>query len=123
MADTELDIALRPVAVELIADFGQTMTFYEETTTFSAATNDVTVGTATERVVKGAPIRGVTAAMRELDLIEDADVYTLVAAKDAIFTPITSMRCLAGGVNYQIIRIDEVRTGEQIGYWKIYLRK
>lgn len=122
---TELDDKLLPVALELINKFGKDMTYTVVTTegTYDPATRSKTGEVSTIYPgVKSAPPFDYETKDIDGTLIKRGDLKTIVAAKDAVFTPAQNMFVEFDGIKFAATTIKPYYSGDLIAAWEIRLR-
>lgn len=132
---TSLDTRLVPRVFALIERVGVTATFRAyQGIGVDTDGSIVNVGTATDYVVKVSPPQN---QMIEVSLNEEIlettalEIYLATGsgtADDIGFVPELStedksMTCLLGGINYSIIKIEPLSSGDHVAAYKVYLRK
>jgi len=121
---TELDEELLDEVLEIIAEFGKTVTFWTYgSDDYSPTTGKRTTGDATQYNKKVIPPYEVALKYVDGDLIQMGDMLSGVAAKDIEFTPAKGMRVTIDGGIWVIQRVSPIYSGEWICVYLFQLRK
>lgn len=122
---TKLDDKLVPVALKLINKFGKDMSYTVITTegSYDPATREITgAGDTTYDNVKSAPPEEYTIRFINGDSIKQGDLKTMIAGKDALFTPTNNMYVEFDGLKFAAIVVAPLYSGDLIAAWEIRLR-
>lgn len=119
---TQLDDSLRPVAQDMIAQFGADATYTRRTAaTYDAATGKTTetTGTTAVKVV----IEQLKKAFREGGTVQSGDMKGQIADSDLGFTPALGDTLTVGGVEYRVEDTMPVYSGQQVAVHMLHLRR
>lgn len=118
----KLDSVMVPLANKLIGDFGLTVTYKQVTTSFDVSTGKTTDTEATSSAVVAPPepykqnrIDGTT--------IRNGDIMTAIAQSAIAFTPAINDRVTLNGVDWEVIAVNPVFSGEQVAMYELQLRQ
>lgn len=119
---TSLDNRFRPMAHNLIAKYGKTVTFTKTTAgTFDPVTGTTAGSTSTDTVVKVVPPAAVDVAEVNGTSIQTGDMKVSVAAVD--YTPDINQTVTIDGATYDIISVSPVYSGELVALYDCQVRK
>lgn len=123
---TTLDTELIPEILEIIQELGITGTFTTQSSTDSKTYN-ATTGSGTESTTdyteEISPILQYNERYIDGDLIQKEDSYIYLAASGISFTPIKDMIVTILSIVWNVVEIKPIYTGEEIGAYKLQLRK
>jgi hypothetical protein len=117
----KLDSIMVPLADSLITDFGKTATYKQVTSTFSASTGKTT-STETPSTVIVTPPAPYKQNRIDGTVVQTGDVTCNIAGQAISFTPQIGDRINLNSLDWQIVGVNPVFSGEQIALYKLQLR-
>lgn len=118
-----LDDVLRPVAKDLISEFGKDLTFIvKDTETYNPVTGVTTVGESSV-VVKGSPPFPYERRYIDGDVVKEGDMETLIAAQDLTITPDEGQRVEFDGEKWHVVSIRRIYSGSLVAAFRLQLRR
>lgn len=120
---TELDDELVPEIKEIIDELGKSMTFaVPSSESYDPTTGEVTRTTDPFEVVCSPPIDYEDRYI-DGDLIKEGDVQIFIPTAELLFTPTLGMGVTIDAIEWTIINLRPIYTGELIGVYETRLRK
>lgn len=119
---TQLDDALVPGVLSLLARLGKTAVIHDAPATPDVATGR-TSGTPDSWTVKVSPPSSVTSEYVRGDVVRVGDVKMLLAASGLAFTPVIGQCVVFDSTNYRIVEAGPIYSGEQICAWRLFARR
>jgi hypothetical protein len=134
---TTLDTQLRPLIKSLIAQFGRPVVIEKKQAVHNPTTNTTTTNRSyqeTKGVLEQVKLlqiglRQSASGAERATLIQEGDVTVMVAAEGLSFTPSSENRLyfgtvatLGGLTAMQIVAIESIYTGEQVGAYMLIVR-
>ena len=120
---TELDDALVPAALEMVTEFGKTVTVTTETITYDPDTGRGTAATVTHASQKMAGPFDIEETYIADGTSKDATAEGIFAASGLVFTVAQGMRVAWGGVTYTVVAFAELHSGEQIAAYVVFFKR
>ena len=118
----KLDGVMVPLAKKLIGDFGKTVTYKQLSSSYDASTGKTTSAeTASSAVIAPpAPYR-----QNRIDgsTIQNGDVTSSVAASAIAFVPAIGDRVDLNAVDWQVVGVNPVFSGELVALYELQLRQ
>lgn len=118
----KLDSTFRPLAVNLISDFGSTATWTRQTSTFDPSTGKTTDADTSYSVVISPPA---PYNNRRVDgtVIQVGDTMAMLAAEGLAFTPTIGDYLTHKTIRWQVVGLVPIYSGELISAYEVQLRK
>lgn len=119
---TDLDQDLVPAVLELITDFGKSMSFeVYSSQSYSEIASTVTRSTSTY-VTLGLPPEKYDISYVDGDVVRFSDLKTMVAASGLQFTPTPGMKVTFDSKSFTAVGVSPIYSGELVAAWEIQLR-
>jgi hypothetical protein len=129
----QLDSVLRPVAANLIEQFGMGMTYIRTTEAFNAVTGKTVVTEVSTSIVGTPPVplskrlasgESFRAVLGEtFDTVEAGDLITTVKALGLGFVPVIGDKINFNASVWQIVRIDPLYSGALAAAYVVQMRQ
>lgn len=121
---TALDDEMVPLALELITEFGKSVTFIKVTLgAYNPATGEAAETGTTDYTQLVSPPSPFEERWVDGELIKKSDVYVLIAASGLTFTPSTDFAVTIDTISYRVIAVEPIYSGESIAVYRLQLRK
>ncbi len=127
MAETELDIELKPEVVALADELGKSVVFNVRAKgAFNPVTNKVSKGALSSYTIKVFPPSSPRRELIDGELIKDGDIFIAFPSQGLSFNPVSVAEniesVLIDGEFWKLQRVSPVYSGESIIMYKAHLR-
>lgn len=118
----KLDSVMVPLANQLIGDFGKTVSYKQRASSYDPSTGKTSF-TETETSAIIAPPEPYKQNRIDGTVIQQGDVMTSIAGSSISFVPEISDRVLMNGVDWQVVGVNPVFSGELVALYELQLRQ
>lgn len=118
----KLDSVMVPLAKQLIGDFGKTVTYKVRTNSFDVDSGKTTF-TETESSAVIAPPEPYKQNRIDGTVVQQGDVMTSIAQSAISFVPKISDRVLLNSVDWEVVGVNPVYSGELVAMYELQLRQ
>lgn len=118
----ELDTEMRDLAVELINEFGKTVTLVR-TEQHYVESEDEVVGNDTEHEIIVTPPQDFTTSRIDGTLIQSGDTVVDAAVQGAPVEPRSSDTIRMDGDVWSIVQLGRIASGERYALYRLHLRR
>lgn len=118
----KLDSVMVPLAKQLIGDFGLTVTYKVRSNSFDVTTGKTTFTESSSSAIITPPE---PYKQNRIDgsVIQQGDVMTSIAQSAISFVPTISDRVLFNSVDWEVVAVNPIFSGEQIAMYELQLRQ
>lgn len=118
----KLDSVMVPLANALIGDFGKTVSYKQRASSYDAASGKTTfTETVTSAII--APPEPYKQSRVDGSVVQMGDVMTAIAGSAISFVPEISDRVLLNDVDWQVVGVNPVFSGELVAMYELQLRQ
>lgn len=119
---TELDDALVPAAAALLTQFGKTISIEEVTKVYDETTGKTTIVVVATYTPKAA-LETYSIALVNGDTVRHDDLKVTIAAQSLAFTPTIGWKVTIDTVEWRILRVEPLYSGNLVAAWVMQLRR
>jgi len=121
---TKIDKKMLRAVEKVLNKLGKLITFYVyPEATFDRATSELTPGSASTYNRKSIPPYKARIDQIDEQIIQAEDLFTGIAARNLLFSPTVNQKVVIDSVDWKILRMQPVYSGEAICLWVFQLRK
>lgn len=117
-----LDTEMRALAVELISEFGKSVTWTKYASTVTPSTGVVT-RTGTNYTVTISPPIGPDSRYKPTTLIREGDRLVTVAASGLAFTPLEGDELTIDAATWRVVAVQAVYSGSLVAAYTAQIRR
>ncbi len=121
---TQLDDQLLPEVKAIIDEFGKSVVFEELTLSeYDPTTGAATEGGPNTYTVVVTPPDKVKQYLVNGETIQVGDSVIMMPAQDAEFTPVVDQAVTIDTVDFKVVKVEPIYSGDLIAVWTIFLRR